>query len=115
MGGYVCYCVCMLVNLCFCLYVCLFVGWFAGSITFPSCELSQTGTYTMVASNTSGKVQKLVVFTVRKKGEGLQETVDGGGVAGVKPVPIKEFGDYVAHLHSNNNKLFKSQFKVSFE
>ena len=96
-------------------FVCLFVCLFIGSITFPSCELSQTGTYTMVASNTSGEVQRLVVLTVHKEGEGFRESVDGEGVANVKPVPIKKFGDYVAHLHSNNNKLFKSQFKVSFE
>ena len=75
-----------------CVCVCTFVCWFVGSITFPSCELfNQTGTYTMVASNTSGKVQRLVVLTVHKEGEGLWESVDGEGVANVKQVPIKEF------------------------
>ena len=56
-----------------CVYVCTFVCLFVGSIIFPSCELSQTGTYTMVASNTSGKVQRLVVLTVHKEGEGFWE------------------------------------------
>ncbi len=85
---------------------------FVGSIVFPSCELSQTGTYSMTATNSSGSTQRLVLLTVRKEeDEDLQTSSDT--VIIQEPVPVKEFGDYVARLHSNDNKLFKSQFTVS--
>ena len=50
-------------------------------------------------------------LTVRQEEE---ETVnaDMEGVLEVKPVPVAEFGDYVAHGHSNSNEIFKFQYSV---
>ncbi len=74
--------------------------------------MSQTGTYSMTATNSSGSTHRLVLLTVRKEeDEDLQESSDTVTIQ--EPVPVKEFGDYVACLHGNNNKLFKSQFFVS--
>ena len=31
----------------------------------------------------------------------------------IQPVPIKEFGEYVAKNHGNSDKMFKLQFDVT--
>ena len=70
----------------------------------------------MTASNSSGQDKKVVMLAVLREedeiigGEGPQK---GKDEAIIRPVPVQEFGDYVAQQHRNNNQSFISQFQVS--
>ena len=89
--------------------VCLCVG----GVTFPSCELGQGGVYHMEASNSCGKVEREVRLTVLKEEEvGHSHEVGVADREEVGPLSVEAFGDYVANLHGNSNKLFKTQFSV---
>lgn len=84
-----------------------------GDVTIHSCEARHGGLFTMVAQNTAGKAQREVNLSVHAEGEW---PLDDVGVAErdlLVPVPVAEFGSYVSGLHSNNNKGFKEQYKVS--
>ena len=81
-----------------------------GSLSITSSELRHTGVYTLSARNTGGSVQKEVRLTVRQ--EELGAALADGERVEVKPVPLAEFGEYVAQGHSNSNEIFKLQYKV---
>ena len=73
-----------------------------GSLTIPSTELKHSGVYKAVASNQLGSEEreiKLIVTT-------------GDGIVSSRPIPIPEFGKYVAELHTNSNQPFKDLFQV---
>ncbi len=74
-----------------------------GSLTIPSTELKHSGVYKAVAANTHGSEEREIKLLVDTAGD---ETVFS------KPIPIPEFGKYVAELHTNSNKPFKDLFQV---
>lgn len=83
-----------------------------GNITFHSCELGHSGVYTMVAENSFSKVKRDVRLSVHVEGA---HTAFSEGVASrepMPPVPVADFGQHVADLHSNNNKPFREQYMV---
>ena len=55
-------------------------------------------------------MERAVILTVRQEEEEAA-TVDREEVE-VRPVPVAEFGDYVADSHSNSNEIFKLQYSV---
>ena len=55
-------------------------------------------------------MEREVTLTVRQEEEEVAN-VDREGVE-VRPVPVAEFGDYVADSHSNSNEIFKLQYSV---
>ncbi len=69
--------------------------------------------YKLVVTGASGSTtQQLVTVTVMSEGGDAGDA--GEGVEGVDyaPIPVTEFGAYVAGLHANGNKKFKDIYKV---
>ena len=82
-----------------------------GSLTIPSTELNHSGVYKAVAANTHGSEEREIKLVVTKDGEAsMHSTTDG--VVLSRPIPIPEFGKYVAELHTNSNQPFKDLFQV---
>ena len=82
-----------------------------GSLTIPSVELKHSGVYKAVAANEYGSEEREVTLAVRKEEElcvadGNQDTVSS------RPIPVLEFGKYVAELHANSNQPFIALYKV---
>ncbi len=68
------------------------------------------GVYKLVVSGASGSTtQQLVTVTVMSEGGEASEGVEGVDYA---PIPVTEFGAYVADLHAGSNKKFKDLYKV---
>ena len=82
-----------------------------GSLSITSTELKHSGVYKLLAKNSSGSAEREVRLTVRQEEEEAapvyRERVE------IQPVPVAEFGDYVAHCHSDANKIFKLQYNVT--
>ena len=66
--------------------------------------------YKLLAKNSSGSAEREVRLTVRQEEEEAapveRERVE------IQPVPVAEFGDYVAYCHSNSDEVFKLQYNV---
>ena len=82
-----------------------------GGLFIASSELRHNGVYKLLAKNSRGSVEREVTLTVRQEEEEVAN-VDREGVE-VRPVPVAEFGDYVADSHSNSNEIFKLQYVCS--
>ena len=50
---------------------------------------------------------------VGEEGGTARFTTAFGEVVSTRPIPIPEFGKYVAELHANSNKPFKDLYQVS--
>ena len=74
-----------------------------GSLTIPSTELEHSGVYKAVATNSYGSEEKEIKLLVSSTGDNIVSS---------RPIPIPEFGKYVAELHSNSNQPFKDLFEV---
>ena len=82
-----------------------------GSLNIPSAEVKQSGVYKLLARNSAGSMQQQVKLTVQIEKD---RTPDFGGTSMTfEPVPVSEFGDYVAKNHAGNNQGFRDQFMVS--
>ena len=82
-----------------------------GSLNLPSVELKQAGVYRMVAVNKSGSVEQQVKLSVQMEGEKTPDVERK--IMTFEPIPVAEFGEYVAQNHGNNNQGFRDQFSVS--
>ena len=82
-----------------------------GSLSITSTELKHSGVYKLLAKNSSGSAEREVRLIVRQEEEEAAP-VDRERVE-IQPVPVAEFGEYVAYCHSNSEKVFKSQYIVS--
>ena len=68
------------------------------------------GVYKLVVTGDSGSTtQQLVTVTVMSEGGEASEGVEG---VDYSPIPVTEFGAYVADLHAGSNKKFKDLYKV---
>ena len=74
-----------------------------GSLTIPSTELKHSGVYVAVATNIHGSEEREIK---------LEVAATGIVIVSSRPIPISEFGKYVAELHSNSNQPFKDLFQV---
>ena len=81
-----------------------------GSLSITSTELRHNGVYKLSAYNCKGSAEREVRLTVTLEEE-KGTVVDKERVA-VQPVPVAEFGDYVAQNHSNQDEVFKLQYRV---
>ena len=78
-----------------------------GNLYLPSCEKWHGGEYKLVAKNSSASVDKRVQLTVLSEAEAPPaKDVD------LSPVPVMEFGSFVANNHKNNNAGFKDLYEV---
>ena len=82
-----------------------------GSLSIPSTELKHGGIYRLVARNSVGSAEREVKLSVVMEGEKALE-VERRSMDFI-PIPVKDFGKYVAKNHDKNNQGFKEQFQVS--
>ena len=83
-----------------------------GSLSIPTTDLKHSGVYRLVVNNSAGSAEREVTLHVEQEGvEGVPDSEKKS--LDLKPIVMEEFGEYVAHNHSNNNKGFKDQFEVS--
>ena len=74
-----------------------------GSLAIPSTELKHSGVYKAVAENAHGSEEREIKLVIG---------ATGGDIVSSRPIPIPEFGKYVAELHTNSNQRFKDLFQV---
>jgi hypothetical protein len=82
-----------------------------GSLNIPSTELKHSGVYKAVAANTHGSKEREIKLMVNEEG-GASTAVATWDMVSSRPIPIPEFGEYVANLHANSNKSFKDLYQV---
>ena len=67
--------------------------------------------YRLIARNSLGSAEQEVKLSVVMEGEKTPE-IEHKSMDFI-PIPVKDFGKYVAKNHNNNNQGFKEQFQVS--
>ena len=78
-----------------------------GSLHIPCSEKQHSGMYKLVARNSSGSVEKQVELKVLDEYQAPSpKDVD------LSPVPVMEFGSFVANNHKNSNVGFKAMYQV---
>ena len=82
-----------------------------GSLTIPSTELKHSGVYKAVAANSHGSEEREIKLMVNEEG-GASTAVAVGDIVSSRPIPIPEFGEYVANLHANSNQPFQDLYEV---
>lgn len=84
-----------------------------GSLLIITVESSHKGIYRLVANNSAGTTDKQVELSIVS--EGSKEMMGGaeGGANSIGPIPVNEFGEFVANGHAKSNKEFKVQYNVS--
>ena len=86
-----------------------------GSLAIPSTELKHSGVYKAVVANQYGSEEREVKLIVNEEGgtsTGSMDTITSHHVVSSRPIPIPEFGKYVAELHANSNQGFKDLYQV---
>lgn len=81
-----------------------------GSIFISLVQLRHTGLYRLLARNTIGSAEKS--FNLYVKLRELRRILTLHNGTEIKPVPLEQFGAYVAENHAQDNKLFKNQYSV---
>ena len=82
-----------------------------GSLTIVTVEMKHAGNYRLVATNSVGTVEGQ--FTLKLISENPEAPSSGGRKELNHPVPMAEFGQYVAQNHANTNKGFITLYNVS--
>ena len=84
-----------------------------GSLIIITAEESHKGTYEFVVNNSAGTADQQVILMIAKEGtdEAFYENVNLQ--ANIGPIPVKDFGTFVADSHANSNKKFRLQYYVS--
>ena len=82
-----------------------------GSLKFPSAEARHTGVYQLVAINSAGSMEKEVKLFVHAEGQATPSM--SRRVLQLKPIPVSDFGKYVADNHASNNRGFRDQYMVN--
>ena len=82
-----------------------------GSLTIPSTELQRSGVYKAVVANQHGSEEREVKLAVRKEGE-YSVSDEFENPVSTRPIPVPDFGKYVAELHADSNQLFIELYKV---
>ena len=85
-----------------------------GSLIIITAEESHKGTYRFVANNSAGTVDQQVILVIAKEGtdEALYENAKLQ--TNIGPIPVKDFGTFVADSHANSNDKFRLQYNVSY-
>ncbi len=80
-----------------------------GTLTIPSAEPRHSGAYRLVAANTADSVSKEVHVIVL----GDEEPNPLAPKVSFRPIPLPEFGEYVAVNHTNSDQGFMEQYTVT--
>lgn len=84
-----------------------------GVLIFPHVEMRHSGSYDFYAKNNHGNETGSISLLVYPDTDLSIITTQDQTISSV-PIPVSEFGCYVANLHLFNNKKFREQFRVSF-
>ena len=89
-----------------------------GSLIIHKVEGKHEGTYHFVANNSAGTVDQKVTLTVAEvleegTADELKNVTKVEGV-NIGPIPVKDFGEFVAKGHANSDELFKAQYDVRY-
>ena len=82
-----------------------------GSLTMPSTETKHSGVYQLVTRNKVGSVEREVKLFVKK--EGAPSPYVARKHITFSPIPLDQFGEYVAQCHANDNREFRDHYTVS--
>ena len=82
-----------------------------GSLTIPSTELQHSGVYKAVVADQHGSEEREVKLAVRKEGE-YSVSDEFENQVSTRPIPVLDFGKYVAELHADSNQIFIELYKV---
>ena len=82
-----------------------------GSLAIPSTELQHSGVYTAVVTNQHGFEEREVKLAVGKEGE-YSVSNEPKDTVSTRPVPVLDFGKYVAELHADSDQPFVELYKV---
>ena len=82
-----------------------------GSLVIPCAETKHSGAYKLVAVSWAGRCEREVKLYVRMKGEPCP--LEAMRTFTFSPIPVEQFGVYVATGHANGNCDFKDQYIVS--
>ena len=82
-----------------------------GSLIIPCAETKHSGAYQLVAVSWAGRCEREVKLSVRKEGEPCP--LAARRKITFSPIPVEQFGEYVADGHANGNSNFKEQYIVS--
>ena len=87
-----------------------------GSLIIFTAEESHKGTYQFVANNSAGTVDQQVILVIVKEETDEAKVLNGEAKlqASIGPIPVKDFGTFVADSHANSNDKFQLQFNVSY-
>ena len=78
-----------------------------GTLLIPSSEKHHSGVYKLVAENSCGIDEKEVNLTVLDENQAPpRKDVD------LSPIPVLEFGSFVANNHKNGNSGFRDMYEV---
>lgn len=80
------------------------------SLYIPVVQLRHTGHYRLVAKNSLGNAERS--FNVLVKLRELRRILTTHTGLVIKPVPLEQFGAYVAENHAQDNKGFRNQYSV---
>ena len=87
-----------------------------GSLIIFTAEESHKGTYRFVANNSVGTVDQQVILVIAKEGTDEAKALNGDAKLQVNigPIPVKDFGTFVADSHANSDDKFRLQYDVSY-
>ena len=87
-----------------------------GSLIITSAEESHKGTYEFVANNSAGTADQQVILVIAKEGTDEAKALNGDAklLVNIGPIPVKDFGTFVADSHANSNDKFRLQYNVSY-
>ena len=83
-----------------------------GNLAIPSTELKHSGVYKAVATNIHGSEESEIKLMVNEEGGAASTAITVDNMVSSRPIPIPEFGKYVAELHTNSNQPFKDLYQV---
>ena len=81
-----------------------------GSLAIPSAELKHSGVCKAVATNQHSSEDREIKLMINEEGGASTVAIDD--VVSSRPIPIPEFGKYVAELHTNSNQPLKGLYQV---
>ena len=87
-----------------------------GSLIIITAEESHKGTYRFVANNFSGTADQQVMLVIAKEGTDEAKALYENAKlqTNIEPIPVKDFGTFVADSHANSNDKFRLQYNVSY-
>ena len=84
-----------------------------GTLSMPSSESKHSGVYKLLAVNRAGSSEKEVKLFVKREGE--PSPFVARKQISFSPIPVDNFGQYVASGHANDNRVFRDQYTVSHQ